>query len=156
VGLVRFDGIEFKLLDLARTPQVRNGIVTSLVNANDGGLWVGLRKNAFGYFDGQSFSFRGKDVYGKVNLDVRTIIESKDGTVWLAAESHAARLTRSGSFEAVLGSSTNLVAYDITCGYEDSKGRLWFGTATTGVYYWEAGKITKLPIPSWMDSRLIA
>jgi PAS domain S-box-containing protein len=147
VGLARFDGIEFKLLDLARTPQVLNGIVTSLANANDGGLWVGLRKNAFGYFDGQSFSFRGKDASGKVNLDVRTILESKDGTVWLAAESEAARLTRAGSFEDVLGSSSNLVAYDILCSYEDSKGRIWFGTANSGVYYWEAGKITKLPDP---------
>jgi len=147
VGLVRFDGIEFKLLDLTRAPQVRNGIVTSLANANDGGLWVGLRHNAFGYYDGQSFSFRGKDVFGKVNLNVRTILESKDGTVWLAAERQAARLTRSGGFEAVLGSSNNTVAIDITCGYEDSKGRLWFGTAFTGVYYWEAGKITKLSDP---------
>jgi len=148
VGLVRFDGIEFKLLDLNRTPQVQNGIVTSLANANDGGLWVGLKKNAFGYFDGQSFSFRGKDIYGKVSLDVRTILESKDGTVWLAAESQASRLTRSGSFEAVLGSSTNIVAYDIMCAYEDSKGRVWFGTANTGVYYWEVGKITKLSDPA--------
>jgi ligand-binding sensor domain-containing protein len=46
VGLVRFDGIEFKLIDLTRTPQVRNGIVTSLANANDDGLWVGLRKKS--------------------------------------------------------------------------------------------------------------
>src|ERR1700730_7834316 len=47
VGLVRFDGIEFKLLDLARVSQVRISIVTSLANANDGGLWVGLQNNAF-------------------------------------------------------------------------------------------------------------
>jgi ligand-binding sensor domain-containing protein len=42
VGLVRFDGIEFKLLDLAHVSQIRNIIVTSLASAQDGGLWVGL------------------------------------------------------------------------------------------------------------------
>jgi len=59
----------------------------------------------------------------------------------------AARLTRSGSFEEVLGSSTNYL-FNVTCGYEDSQGRLWFGTADSGVYYWQAGKITKLPGPA--------
>ncbi|HEY1717390.1 MAG TPA: PAS domain S-box protein [Verrucomicrobiae bacterium] len=146
VGLVRFDGIEFKLLDLANVPQIRNTIVTSLASAKDGGLWVGLENNAFGFYDGQSFSFRGKAAYGKVNMNVRTILEGKDGTIWLAAERMAARLTRSGSYEEVLGSSSNYT-FNVTCGYEDSKGRLWFGTANAGVYYWQAGKITKLPGP---------
>jgi PAS domain S-box-containing protein len=153
VGLVRFDGIEFKLLDLARVPQVRNSIVTTLANGKDGGLWVGLENNAFGFYDGQSFSFRGRDVFGGVNMNVRTILESKDGTLWLAAERMAARLTRSGSFEEVLGSSTNYL-FNVTCGYEDSQGRLWFGTADSGVYYWQAGKITKLPGPALEASRV--
>ena len=151
VGLVRFDGIEFKLLDLANVPQIHNTIVTSLASAKDGGLWVGLENNSFGYYDGESFSFRGKAAYGKVNMNVRTIIEGKDGTVWLAAERMAARLTRSGSYEEVLGSSTNYT-FNVTCGYEDSKGRLWFGTANAGVYYWQNGKITKLPGSSLDES----
>src|SRR5947207_1959682 len=41
-GLVRFDGVEFKLIDLLHVPQLRNNIVTSVATARDGGVWVGL------------------------------------------------------------------------------------------------------------------
>jgi ligand-binding sensor domain-containing protein/signal transduction histidine kinase len=143
VGLVRFDGVEFKLLDLARVRQLRNTIVTSLAGAKDGGLWVGLENSAFGLYDGQSFSFRGKDAWGQLDMNVRSILESKDGTLWLTAERQASRLTRAGAYEEVMGSSTNYTV-NILCGYEDSKGRHWFGTANQGVHYWQDGKVTKL------------
>ena len=58
-GLLRFDGIEFKLLDLHSVAKVPNSIVTSLASAHSGGLWVGLKNSAFGFYDGQSFSFHG-------------------------------------------------------------------------------------------------
>jgi signal transduction histidine kinase/ligand-binding sensor domain-containing protein/CheY-like chemotaxis protein len=147
VGLVRFDGAEFKLFDLSNVPQVRDSTVMSLADAKNGGLWVGLENNAFGFYDGQSFSFRGRDNFGKENMNVRTILQSKDGTIWLAAERMASRLTPSGNFEEVLGSSTNYTV-NVLCGYEDSQGRVWFGTAGTGVYYWHDGKITQLADPS--------
>src|ERR1700690_983484 len=34
-GLLRFDGTEFKLIDLASVPGIRGTIVTSMANAND-------------------------------------------------------------------------------------------------------------------------
>jgi ligand-binding sensor domain-containing protein len=46
-----------------------------------------------------------------------------------------------------LGASTNYTV-NILCGYEDSRGRLWFGTANQGVHYWLAGKVVKLPDPA--------
>ena len=63
-GVVRFDGIEFKLIDLSHVADLQNGIVTSLFPAHDGGLWIGLENNSFGFYDGRSFSFRGKDSWG--------------------------------------------------------------------------------------------
>src|ERR1039458_4085594 len=45
-GLVRFDGIEFKLLDFHSVANVRNSGVTSLSSARSGGLWVGLENSA--------------------------------------------------------------------------------------------------------------
>src|SRR5271157_5802477 len=155
VGLVRFDGIEFKLLDLGRVPQVRSSIVNSLSSAKDGGLWVGLENSSFGFCDGQSFSFRGREVWGGVDQDVEyihTIHESKEGTVWFGADGAVLRLTPSGRYEEVLGSSTNAMTkaatVNVLCSYEDPQGRLWFGTADDGVYCWQAGTFTKLPDPA--------
>ncbi|HEX4343770.1 MAG TPA: two-component regulator propeller domain-containing protein, partial [Verrucomicrobiae bacterium] len=149
VGIVRFDGVEFKLVDLSRIADIRNGIVNSLYPARNGGLWVGLENSSFGFYDEQNFSFRGQDAWGQVDMNVHSIIESKDGTLWFASEREGARLTSATNFEDVLvnGSATN-EALNILCGYQDLSGRLWFGTAHQGVYFWEAGKITKLTDPT--------
>src|ERR1035437_3538384 len=154
-GLVRFDGIEFKLLDFHSVANVRNSCLTSLSSARSGGLWVGLENSEFGFFDGQSFSLRSRTNAETAVLNVGSILEAKDGTVWLAAQQQAGRVNRSGELEPVLksDSATNLFL-NVLCGYEDRHGRLWFGTADQGVYCWQDGKITKLPDPE-LDATLV-
>ncbi len=147
-GLLRFDGIEFKPLDLHSVASVRNSVVTSLAAARAGGLWVGLEDSAYGFCDGRSFSFRGGTNAETARLNVRSILVGRDGTLWLATANEATRLNRSGKLETVLKSdaATNFFP-NILCGYEDRQGRLWFGTANQGVYCWQDGKITKIPDP---------
>ncbi len=145
MGLVRFDGIEFRLLDLARVREVRNSTVISLASARAGGLWVGLDNSAFGFCDGQTFSFRGKESWGGAGMKVHALLESKAGTLWFAAEGTAARLTPSGDYEELpLNPATNFMV-NALCAYEDSQGRIWFGMAYSGAYYWQTGKVTHLP-----------
>ncbi|MBC8001658.1 MAG: hypothetical protein H7X97_03625, partial [Opitutaceae bacterium] len=155
VGLVRFDGIAFKQLDLHTIAEVRNTVVKSLASSRSGGLWVGLELSAFGFYDGTKFSFRGEKNSKTPPLNVRTILEGKDGTVWLAAEQQAARLNSSGEVEAVLNldPATNL-NLNVICAYEDPQGRLWFGTASQGLYRWQDGVATKLPDPE-LDKNII-
>jgi len=144
-GLLRFDGTEFKVLDLHSVAALRTSYVTSLASARSGGLWVGLEQSAFGFYDGQTFSFRGAKV---VALDVQSLLESRNGTLWLAAKQQAARLNPSGELETILPSAafTNTTA-NAKCVYEDRQGRVWFGTLTQGAFYWQDGKITKLAAP---------
>jgi ligand-binding sensor domain-containing protein len=63
-GLVRFDGVEFKLIDLSGIPQLRSSIVTSIAPARDDGLWIGLQNSAYGFFDGKVFTQSGKEPWG--------------------------------------------------------------------------------------------
>jgi PAS domain S-box-containing protein len=156
-GLLRFDGIQFKPLDLHPIAAVRNTSVTSLAAAPAGGLWVGLKFSGFGFYDGQSFSFRGGTNAATAQMDVRSVLEGRDGTLWLVAAQAAYRLNRSGGLEPVLatGSDTN-ATWSVTCGYEDPRGRLWFGTANHGVYCWQDGKITAIPDPKLNDTSVLA
>jgi PAS domain S-box-containing protein len=144
-GLLRFDGTEFKVLDLHAVAALRTSYVTSLASARSGGLWVGLEHSAFGFYDGQTFSFRGSNV---VAMDVQSLLEGRNGTLWLAAQQEAVRLNPSGELETILPSAafTNTIA-NAKCVYEDREGRVWFGTLTQGAFYWQDGKITKLPAP---------
>jgi len=150
VGLVRFDGVEFKVLDPAALAEGRSSTVTSLAGEKDGGLWVGLENSSFGFCDGQSFSFRGREDWGKVDLDVRSLTQSKDGTLWLAADRLAARLTRSGVYQQVLGSppSAPVDSVNVACSYEDDQGRVWLGTVQRGLFYWQDGKTNQPSVRS--------
>ncbi|MGA3181207.1 MAG: two-component regulator propeller domain-containing protein [Verrucomicrobiota bacterium] len=156
IGLVRFDGTEFKVLDLGQLPgSWSSGIVESVSSCRDGGLWVGLASSSYGFCDEQSFSIRGRDGWSQVDPTahyVHFVLESKEGTLWLGTDKGVLRLTRAGGYEEVLGSSSNALVrtpvinvYDCN---EDREGRLWFGTSDTGVYCWQDGKVTKLPDPA--------
>ena len=155
-GLVRFDGDEFKRFDLAGARQLRKSVVTCLAGDRDGGLWVGLEHSSFGFHDGRSFSFRGKEAWGKLDMNVRSIMQTKEGTLWLAAERQVSRLTRSGDYQEVFGSSAEAAInmLNILCGFQDSRNRVWFGTDRKGVYYWQEGRISKLPDAS-LDSAIV-
>jgi ligand-binding sensor domain-containing protein/signal transduction histidine kinase len=148
VGLVRFDGVEFNVLDPASVPEVRSSTVNCLAAAKDGGLWVGLQNSSFGFCDGQTFSFWGREDRGKADLDVQSIMESKDGTLWIGADRLAARLTRSGVYEQVLGSPLPSATepVNVTSVYEDNQGRVWFSTVQQGLHYWQAGKTNEASI----------
>jgi len=155
IGLIRFDGAEFHVVDPGQTPEAwSSSIVDGMASARKGGLWVSLESSSYGYCDGQTFSFRAKEPWTKVDSSiqyVRSVLESKAGTLWLGTDKSVLRLTDSGTYEEVIGMSTNALnqaptgnVYDCS---EDREGRIWFGTSEHGVYCWQAGKVTKIPDP---------
>jgi ligand-binding sensor domain-containing protein/signal transduction histidine kinase len=144
-GLVRFDGGEFKLYDASQLPKARSTIVTSLSKSPHDGFWFGMERGAFGYFDGKNMSLLGREEWAGMNLDVHSVLETKEGDLWIAAEVLAGRVV-SNTFEAVLNSSAT-ARYDVSALYQDSKGRVWLGTARQGLYYWQKGILTKFPDP---------
>jgi ligand-binding sensor domain-containing protein/signal transduction histidine kinase len=143
VGLVRFDGSEFKLFDMSQNSKVRSTIITSLSNSKRGGLWFGMERGSFGYCDEKTISLRGRDDYVGMNLDVHSILEVSEGDLWVAAEILAGRVTRTNTFETVLAIAPGTGRYDVTAMYQDSRGRVWLGTARRGVYYWQKNVLTK-------------
>jgi ligand-binding sensor domain-containing protein/signal transduction histidine kinase len=147
VGLLRFDGFDFKVIDLAGVPGTRSSIVTSLANANDGGLWVGLQSGSFGYFDRRSLSIRGQAKQSGLNQTVGSLMESKDGTLWLATRVEAARITRAGNYESLLTSSPELPV-NILFQFADSRDRHWIATAAEGLFYWQDRKLVRFPDPA--------
>ena len=95
-GLVRFDGTEFKTIELTNSPSSRRAAVTSLAASKRGGLWVGLRRRSFGYCDGETLSFRGKKEWGGLDMNVHALFESDDQSLWVVADQRLARLTAAG------------------------------------------------------------
>src|ERR1043165_8647208 len=75
-GLVRFDGIEFKVFNEQKTPAIPHNFVTSLLVARDGSLWVGTRTGGLArYLDGR-FDLMAID-------DVCALAQSSDDAIWI-------------------------------------------------------------------------
>ena len=134
-GLVSFDGIDFKPRDLSH---LQSRIVTSLGCSSDGGLWLGMEQGSFAYFDGQNVASKGSADRGGVNLDVHSILETSDHSVWLAAQTQLARLSKERLFQTINDKDTTALL-------QDSKGRIWIGTAHRGLFWWKNGILTQFP-----------
>jgi ligand-binding sensor domain-containing protein/signal transduction histidine kinase len=154
MGLVRFDGSEFKLFDMTGVTNAPSALVASLANSPRGGIWFGLGHGAFGIYEHDHISFRGKEEWGGFNLNVHTVLESAAGDVWIGAETQLARITRDGTYQAMMTGAVASNRYDVIALYADSIGRVWIGTSRRGLFYWQDGKITKFP-DATLDNSII-
>ncbi|HZL42340.1 MAG TPA: two-component regulator propeller domain-containing protein [Verrucomicrobiae bacterium] len=154
-GLVSFDGVEFRLLDMSG---MHSPIVTSLAAGKGGGLWFSLERGAFGYCDGKKVSYRGKKEWGGETLNVHAILEEPNGDLWLGSETEPARLIDQHIYTPILLAPGMPGDVDVTTLYRDSKERVWVGTAHRGLYFWDKGTITRFPDPivDGMEIRCLA
>jgi signal transduction histidine kinase/ligand-binding sensor domain-containing protein len=153
-GLVRFDGINFQHSDLKETAQIRSSFVRSLSASRNGGFWLGLNLGSFAFCDGKDVTFRGKDEWGSLSLNVLSLLETRNGDLWIAAQTLAGRLTPAGTFETILPPPGKSEFYDVSAVYEDERGRVWLGTTLKGLYYWQEGTLNKFPDPA-LDQAVI-
>ena len=145
-GLVRFDGFDFKLIEVTSATHARSKMVNSIAPARGDGVWVGLELGSFCYWNGRSLSPRGRKEWGGANLSISALWESRDGSLWLAYNGGVNRLTRAEFYEPVLQSSPEY-RVNATVAYEDREGTMWFGTANNGVYYWSNEKLSQIRDP---------
>ena len=153
-GLVRFDGVEFKLAEMPKSSSFWTANVACLASSQNGGLWFGLYRNAFGFCNDDASSYLGQQGWGGRDLNVKSMIEARDGAVWIAAERLAARFTGETNFVPILGATNGEAYCDVTSLLEDSRGGMWLGTAKRGIYRWQAGKLAKMSSGS-LDQRIV-
>ncbi len=81
-GLVRFNGVEFKVFSKTTTDAIRHNDVRVLYQDRDGALWIGT----FGgglvrYQDGQFTNYTVKD--GLSNNSINVILQDRQGNLWV-------------------------------------------------------------------------
>ncbi len=80
-GLVRFDGLEFKVYNFSNTPEMLNNRTTQIHIQRDVGLWVALEYGGVLLKKGDNFEYFGLD-QGFTNSDITKIFEDKFGRVF--------------------------------------------------------------------------
>jgi signal transduction histidine kinase/CheY-like chemotaxis protein/ligand-binding sensor domain-containing protein len=110
-GLVRFNGVEFKVFNKANTDAIRHNDVRVLYQDRDGALWIGT----FGgglvrYQDGRFTTYTAQS--GLSNNSISAILQDRQGNLWVG--------TDNGLNEFVGG---KIVVFNRTNGLSDNRVR---------------------------------
>ena len=151
-GLVRFDGVGFTLVGVPPVSELRSTCVQALCPSSSGGLWFGLEKSAYGFHAPDGGWRVGSDPQAGWDWDALCILETTRKTLWVGGERAAYGSPDTLKLPRLFPGETNLVF--VTSLLEDSKGRIWIGTTSRGLYCWQNGKITHIPDAS-LDSSII-
>jgi len=142
IGMVRFDGIRFALFNLPDGPQFRRGVISSLSNSRDDGLWFGIFNGSFGFFSGQGkFSSPDDTTWADPGMNVISLREITDGSLWVGTDKGVARYVKGDPRATIFADRLPGVGVLV----EDLQKRVWLGTAQRGLHYWQAGKIIPFP-----------
>src|SRR5512132_745516 len=90
-GLVRFDGVHFRIFDTRNTPALGDDYVETLCQTRDGALWIGTLNGLARYKDGRF----DRMTFGATleSQPVYALLEASDGALWIGSRDGASRLT---------------------------------------------------------------
>ncbi|HEX7360646.1 MAG TPA: two-component regulator propeller domain-containing protein [Bryobacteraceae bacterium] len=160
-GLVRFDGVNFKVFDTQNTPTLKSNDILSLAAARGGALWIGTADGLTRFADHKFSTFTTEN--GLPSNSIWSLTVTNTGNLLVLTSNGLARYTgsgfqatESGSIAAVAegpdgaqwtansngvrGESVRLPASNVQTLYADRSGRLWIGTSD-GLSVYQSGKI---------------
>lgn len=142
MGLVRFDGVRFRIFDRERTPGFTCDLILCMLVDREGRLWCGTRGGGVLRLEDRSFrAITAKD--GLPDNEVWALLETGDGTVWAGTRNGLCCIEKnrdsvSSSSEPFFKISTVDLSESAVCKYikaliEDNMGRVWVGTRGGGL-----------------------
>jgi len=140
-GLVRFDGVRMVSWMLPSGRQLPNAMVTALLAARDGTLWIGTHAGLVSWRNDQVIQYPAL-----ANFEIQSLIQARDGTVWVGGWGNP-----TGNLCAIRDGASTCYGDDGSLGpeaislYEDPGRRLWVA-ASSGLWRWQPGPPTRWPI----------
>lgn len=131
----------------------RNGVPLSAIHAiyvdPQGSVWAG----GFHFFIFDQNSFRELKLPGGLTDNVKSILQTRDGTVWVGTVSGLARMLPASApwhFEQVNGIHSTVRTL-----LEDDEGTLWIGTIGEGIIRYQGGSFSRLAAGLQLPSNTI-
>jgi ligand-binding sensor domain-containing protein/signal transduction histidine kinase len=126
-GLVRFDGVKFRVFDENNTPAIKNSRIVQLLSGKDGTLWVGTEHGGLVCLREGQFTSQEAPGRGTTHDYARVFCEDRQGALWqVSCEWQLIRFSQ-GQF-TVFSDGWNLssqTARTLAC---DVAGQVWVGT----------------------------
>ncbi len=150
-GLVRFDGVRFKVLDKKGLKQLSKYFIRSLCEDHESNLWVGTDSGLIKYRNGKFTLFTTRE--GLPHNIIKNVRQDSKKNIWICTDGGGLTRFKDGHFFTYTtrdGLSSNF----IRCIYEDSQGNMWIGTRS-GLNRLAAGKFSPYDKQDGQLSRLI-
>lgn len=141
-GLVRFDGIKFKVFNTINAPAIKSNRITNLFEDKNGTLWIGTQFGNIIFYKDEIFtSVLESPTNQRYPIQVFTI--DKDGAIWTSGLQKLIPNSEGGFFEEqiVLPNEPNPAVGSII---EDDSGIIWISTLK-GLYQYQSGVIRFFP-----------
>ena len=138
LGLARFDGIGFRILDHSTTAGFPDAEIRCLLDPGDGTLWIGTSDGVTRWHNSAATLLTTRE--GLPSNGIESLAQTTDGVVWAWTESglahwDGARFQKPDAQGSPEGAISSIAA--------DSNGGLWVGTTQgSGVFRegaWQAG-----------------
>jgi len=166
-GLIRFDGLNFRLFEQAAPSAVALSPVQALMADGEGNLWILLQSTQILRYHAGKFELGREDA----EFGITSISKRRDGTVLFSSLALGALAYRSGKFEALAvpseiapSQATATAETDmrstrfswaigfrpqkfaepnsaVTAMAETNDGKLWLGTQDKGLFYMSQGHV---------------
>ena len=140
-GLIRFDGLKFRLFDSSNTEALKASMITSLLCDRRGALWIGTAGGGLARMqEGVIRTWTAAD--GLSNDFVQALCEDRDGRIWAGTNSGLNLLAdgRLVPFAAQAG----LQGKEVWALAATPAGALWIGTRGHGLLLLEQGMLTRM------------
>ena len=140
-GLIRFDGVEFKIFDKKNLPYLTNSSISALYQTKDDSLWIGTHGGGFTVQKNHHFSFC-TSVTTKGNFpdySIEAICETKEGTLWIGTRGHGIMTYKDGLFAPFTAiSEINAISInEIQYGESGANSTVWIATEGKGLFSYQ-------------------
>ena len=140
-GLIRFDGVEFKVLSKYTHPDFNSTSARILYFDHQDQLWVGTNGDGISRFsNGQFQTYTTRD--GLPDNSIRRIFKDSDGTLWVGTTAGLA-LLKEGSqrFEKIPQFETSMIELI----FQDKDGAIWISPGEGGLLKREQNRFISPP-----------
>jgi len=126
-GLVRFDGVKFRVFDENNTPAFKNSRIVRLLCDDTGTLWIGTEHSGLVRFrDGQFTAYEVPSL-GTTHDYARVFCVDRDNALWQVSCEWQLIKSSQGQF-TVPSDSWDLSSHEAHALTRDREGRIWVGT----------------------------
>jgi len=142
-GIIRFDGNRFTIFNKKNIPDLENNSIGRIGEDLQGNIWFTTQGNGLVSYKNGSFHSYGKEE-GFLHL-YRALYIDKQNTVYSASSEKGWFLFKNGQF-TLIDYPSSLASIEVRSIVEGPNGEIYFGTLGEGLFKYEHGKLTHIPI----------